>query len=74
MTVTTFKWLLTIGDKGSISSTFYTRLFSTKVSRKAFLCLKYRLNFLLTQGNWRNCALKMLVKLTQGLTTQLYLI
>ncbi len=38
------------------------RLFRTK----AFLCFKIRLNFLLTQGNWRKCANKMLVKLTTG--------
>jgi hypothetical protein len=35
-----------------------------KVSLKAYLYLKQRLNFLLAQGNWRNCAHKMLVKLT----------
>jgi hypothetical protein len=30
---------------GSISPTFYERLFHTKVARKAFLCVKIRLNF-----------------------------
>jgi hypothetical protein len=33
---------------------------------KLFLRLKYRLNFLLAQGNWQKCANKMLVKLTTG--------
>jgi hypothetical protein len=39
---------------GSISPTFYAQLFCTKVLRKTFLA----------QGNWRNCAHKILVKLT----------
>jgi hypothetical protein len=47
---------------------FMPMLFCTKVLRKAFLCLKWRLHFLLAQGNWRNCAHKMLVQLTQGVS------
>ncbi len=45
-------------------TTFCARLFRTKVSRGAFLCLQWRLNFLFAQEYWRNCANKMLVKLT----------
>ncbi len=44
-------------------ATIYRRLFREKVLRKAFLCLKYRLNYV-----WRKCANKMLVKLTKGTT------
>ncbi len=33
------------GQLGSMSPAFYARLFLTKVLSKAFLCLKYRLNF-----------------------------
>ncbi len=62
----TWKRLLRFNLHGSISPTFYARLFRTKVSREAFLCLPWRLNFLFAQEYWRNCANKMLVKLTPG--------
>jgi hypothetical protein len=45
-------------DLGSISPTFYARLFRAKVSGKAFLGFKKRLNFLLVQRKWHNCAKK----------------
>ncbi len=51
---------------GSISPTCYARLFRMKVLHKAFLCMQWRLNFIFVQEYWRNCANKMLVKLTLG--------
>ncbi len=65
--VSFYLWRSCAGVQGSISSTFYACLFCTKVLHKAFLCLQWRLNFLLVQEYWRNCANKMSVKLTPGL-------
>ncbi len=56
------------GDKESISPTFYMRLFRTKVLRKDFCAWSIGKLFL-AQGNWRQCANKMLVKLTKGCKT-----
>jgi hypothetical protein len=57
-------------DLGSISPTFYARLFCTKVSREAFLFLQLRLNFLFAQEYWCNCTNKMFVKLTPYLSVR----
>ncbi len=40
--------------------------FTTKVLRKAFLCLHFRFELFLAQEYWHKCAHKMLVKLTTG--------
>jgi hypothetical protein len=45
-------------DQVSISPTFYASLFRTKVSRKAFLYLHFRLELILGQEYWRKCTLK----------------
>jgi hypothetical protein len=60
-----------IKHQESISSTFYARLFRTKVSCEAFLCLRCRFELLLAQEYRRKCAFIMLVKLTPGLTWKL---
>jgi hypothetical protein len=52
--------------KGSISPTFYARLFCTKVLPEAFFVLAVKVKILLTQEYWRKCAYKMLMKLTPG--------
>ncbi len=51
----------------SISPTFYVRLFCTKVSRKDFFVLTFKVWNFLAQEYRRKCAHKMLVKLTLGL-------
>ncbi len=47
--------LLFLRHLGSISPTFHAWLFCTKVLRKAFLCLKYRLNFFGTKKLAQMC-------------------
>jgi hypothetical protein len=41
------------GNLGSISSTFYVRLFRTNVLRETFLYLDFRSEFFLAQKYWR---------------------
>jgi hypothetical protein len=51
-------------QQGSISPTFYARLFCTKVLCNAFFCLKYGLNFFWHNETAANALVKLLVKLT----------
>ncbi len=57
----------------SISPTFYGRLFCTKVLQEAFLYIHFRFEHILAQEYQRKCAHKMVVKLTPGFPTALFL-